>query len=258
MSTCYYCRPSENLTPSATLSLTAGVVDGAFPLTNLQDLKPRTVFKSTGTGCTIRSHWAAPVTIEALSIHFHKLAGVASVTITNPAGFSRPLTIPANTLDGHCIDPWDDYRGLSLVTDDDWDIAVVGAATVVVIGEIVWWQKVREFELDRGAEADEEHPAIVHAGEYHPRIGVYSLGTRVRGFRCPITPQTSADDLQTLHRDAAGPLTPFTLIPDSTQNDALFVHLVPTNHQYAENFPRGSGARETRLDVVEALRGIAL
>jgi len=255
--TCYYCRPTDNLMPSATLSLTAGSAAAAFPLTNAQDQKANTVFKSTGTGATIRSTFGAPVTIQALSLHYHKLAG-ATVLVTNAAGFSNGFTIPANSPDGHCIDPWEDYRGLSLVTSNVWDIAITGAATVVAIGEIVWWQTVREFELDRGAVTEEDHPAVVHAGDYHPVIAVYRRGTRVRGFRCHITPQTSADDLLTLHRGATGPLLPFPLVPDSTVNDALYGRLASTRHAFLEAFPRGSGAREADLNFIESIRGIAL
>jgi len=257
ISTCYYCRPSDNLTPSATLSLTAGTEAGAFPLTNAQDRIARTVFKSTGTSCTIRSHWSAPVTIEGLSLHYHKLAG-ATVTVTNPAGFSRALTIPANTADGHCLDPWDDYRTLANVTDDDWDIVITGAATVVAIGEIVWWQTVREAILDRGAVGDENQPAVVHAGDYHPRINAYRMGTRVRAFRGHIVPADVAADILTLSRGAQGVMLPFALVPDSTVNDALFGHLATTRHTFLESYPRGSGARETDLEFAEALRGLAL
>lgn len=256
-STCYYCRPADNLAPNATLSLTAGVEDAAFPLTNLQDRKAKTVFKSTGTGATIRSTFGSPVTLEGIALHFHKLAG-ATVTVTNAAGFNRALTIPANTADGHCLDPWDDYRGLANRTSNVWDVAITGAATVVAIGELVWIQTLRELELDRGAVTDEDHPAVVHAGDYHPVIGVYRLGSRVRAFRAHITPQTSADDLLTLHRGATGPLLPFTLIPDSTVNDALFGHLASPLHAFLEALPRGSGARETDLNFVEAIRGLAL
>lgn len=256
-----YCRYADNLTASASLSLLSGSAAAAFPLNNAKDGLARTVFKSTGTGCVIRSHWAAPVTPKGLALHFHKLAG-ATVTVSNPAGFSMVLTIPANTEDGHCIDPWDDYRGMSLVTDDDWDITIAGAATVCAIGEIVWMGEIREILMDRGPVGTDDQAAIVQASDYHPVARVYSHGTRVRSFSGHITPSESAIDLLGAHRGARGPLRPFTVIPDSTVNDALFAHLLTTQHRYVESGPRGSDPvdvmRETDVQFIEALRGLAL
>lgn len=251
-----YCRASDNIAPSATLSLLSGTAAAAFPLTNANDRLARTVFKSTGTGCVIRSHWSAPVTIEGLSLHYHKLAG-ATVTVSNPAGFSRALTIPANTLDGHCVDPWDDYRGLSNVTDDDWDITITGAATVVAFGEIVWMQTLSEILMDRGAIGNDLQTAIVQATDYHPMARVYGMGTRVRGFQGHITPGESAIDLLASHQDSRGPLRPIVVIPDSTVNDALFAHLVANPHTYTEA-ARTSGIREVDIQFIEAIRGLAL
>jgi hypothetical protein len=257
MSTVLYCRPADNVAPSATLSLTAGTEDAAFVLANMQDLKAHTVFKSTGTGATIRSMFGAPVTLEGLALCFHKLAG-ATVTVTNAAGFSKGLTIPANTADGHCIDPWDDYRDLALTTSNVWDIAIAGAATVVAIGEIVWIETLREMLLDIGPSFDDGQPAIVHPGDYHPRVNAYSMGSRVRWFRGTCTPTDLADDLLTLNRAALGPLRPFALIPDSTKNDALYAHLATDIQKHVESQARGTGVRRTSVEFVESVRGLPL
>ena len=256
-STCYFCRPADILTAAATLSLTAGAADAAFPLTNLQDGRAHTVFKSTGNAATIRSTFGSPVTLEAVAVHFHKLAG-ATVDVTNGAGLDESLVIPANTPDGHCLDPWLDLRGFANLTSDIWDLEITGAATVVAIGELLWIETIREFEVQRGIVQEEELATVVHAGDYHPRIAAYHLGSRVRAFQGHLTPKTSADELLTLHRGAKGPLTPFWLVPDSTVNDALYGHLIPARHQFVESFPRGSGARETDVEFVEALRGLPL
>ncbi len=256
-STGYYCRPADNLATTASVSLTAGTAAAAFPLANVKDLLAHSVFKATGTSCTIRFTWGSPVTPEAISIHFHNLAG-ATVTISNGAGFSNGLPIPANTADGHCLDPWEDYRGLANRNSTTWDVAITGASANVAIGEIVIWGTVREAELDRGAVSEEDQVSIVHEGDYHPRIHCYRLGTRVRAFSDHITPLTTASDLLTLSRGAKGPLLPFALVPDSTVNDALFGYLLNSRHRFVENAPRGSGSRETDLSFLEALRGLAL
>lgn len=257
ISTVLYARPSDVITSTATLSLTSGSANSSFPLTNAKDGKAHTVFKSTGTGCTIRSHWSSPVTIEGLVLAYHKLAG-ATVTVSNPAGFSRALTIPANSADGHCIDPWGDYRGLSNVTDDDWDIAIAGAATVVVIGEILWIQTWRELLLDRGADRDEEHEAIVQATDYHPHANVYSMGTRVGFFKGTTQDQVTTEAVRDLHRATKGPLTPVPVIPDTNENVALYAHLATSLRQENESGPRGSGWRTTTVQFTEAIRGLPL
>lgn len=252
-----YCRPSDVLTSTATLSLTAGAAAAAFPLTNLQDGKAHTVFKSTGTGATIRSTFPAPVTLEGIVLAYHKLAG-ATVTVTNAAGFSNGLTIPANTLDGHAVDPWEDYRGQSNRTSNVWDVAITGAATVVVIGELLWVQTWRELDVQMGATGRDLQPAIVQATDYHPHANVYRMGSRVRGFTGHTLPETNADDLLALHRDAYGPVRPFPLILDSPDNDALYVHLRSTLHEYVETQHREVGIREVDVEFIEALRGLPL
>lgn len=252
-----YCRPSDVITSSATLSLTDGAANASFPLTNLQDGKAHTVFKSTGTGATIRSTFGSPVTIEGLVLVYHKLAG-ATVTVTNAAGFSNGLTIPANSEDGHCIDPWEDYRDLANTTSNVWDIAITGAATVVVIGEILWVQTWRELEILMGATGVDAQPAIVQPTDYHPHANVYSMGTRVRGYRGSVKLTTLATALLSLHRDARGPKTPFPLILDSPDNDALYVHLATNVHQYVESEHRDVGVRDVEVEFIEALKGLPL
>lgn len=250
-------RASDVITSAATLSFLSGAAAAAFPLNNAKDGKAHTVFKSTGTSCTIRSHWAAPVTLEGLVLPYHKLAG-CTVTVTNPAGFSQVITIPANTADGHCIDPWKDFRGLSNVTDDDWDIAISGAATVVALGEIVWVQAWRELLLDWGPAHDFDQPSIVLGTDYHPQAHVYRMGTRVRRFRATTLDAVTTAEVQLLQLGAKGPLTLLPWILDSNVNDALYARFVGTHHGEAEPGPRTSGMRSTGFEIIEALRGLAL
>lgn len=257
MSTVLYCRPSDILTPEATLSLTSGTANADFPLANAQDKKAHTVFKSTGTAATIRSHWSSPVTIEGIALVYHKLAG-ATVTISNPAGFSKALTIPANSEDGHCLDPWDDYRDLDDTTDDDWDITISGVTGVVTIGEILWIETLREAVLDIGPSFDDQQASLIQPTDYHPHANVYSMATRCRKFRGHCWLATVADDLLSLHRDARGPVRPFLLVPDSDKNDALYAHWATDLQRQVEALARGTGARMTDVEFVEAIRGLPL
>src|SRR5688572_24468680 len=94
-----YCRPSDIITDTGTVSLTAGAADSAYPLVSAYDRNAATVFKSTGTSATIRTVFSGSRTIQGIQITNHKLAG-CTVTVTNAAGFSKVLTIPATPADG--------------------------------------------------------------------------------------------------------------------------------------------------------------
>lgn len=251
-------RPTDIITASATLSLTAGTAAAAFPLANLKDTFAHVVFKATGTSCTIRSHWASPVTLQGVMLANHNLAG-ATVTVTNPAGFSRALVIPANTADGLCLDPWDDYRGLNNTTDDDWDIAISGASANVAVGELLWVQTWRELWLDLGSgRYAEEHPAKVHGTDAHPVAHVYGMGTRTRRFGGTTADEVTVTELRTLARGTSGPRKHCVVIPDDGVNDALYGRLTLRERDEAETGPRGSGFRSAAFEVIESLRGLAL
>lgn len=247
----------SNLKTPATVSLTAGTAAAAFPVTNLKDGMARTPFKATGTSCTIRAHFAAPVTLEGFVLSFHNLAG-ATVALSNPAGLNQAVTIPANSEDGHCIDPWLDLRGVANATDDDWDLTISGAAANVAIGELVFVGTWSLLLLDRGADVAEDHPAIVHPTDYHPHAHVYRKATRVRYFAATTADEVTTAIIRSLHRGAKGPYTPFPLIPDLSINDALYGHLSASRHSEQEAGPRGSGWRPTSLAFVESPRGLAL
>lgn len=256
-----FCLPSEILTPAATLSLLAGTPDAAFPLTNAQDGKASSPFKATGTSCTIRSHFASPKTLAGVVLAYHNLAG-ATVTVSNPAGLSVSMPIPANTEDGHCLDPWLDLRDVDNTTDDDWDIAISGAAANVAIGELIWIAAWHEAEMDlRSPGGDDVQPAIIQPGDFHPAIHRYGMGTRVRSFDGHVTPSVSSLALLSLHRSARGPVRPFVVIPDTLINDALYVTSTTTRHRYRETSARHASAevmREVDVSFTETIRGLAL
>src|SRR6187431_2854817 len=97
MSSSLYAKTSDLLTP--TWSLTAGTANSAYPVTNLGDMKPYKPFKATSGTCTMRATFGGSTTLQAIAIIGHNLAGV-TITITNGAGLSTTLVVPANTGDG--------------------------------------------------------------------------------------------------------------------------------------------------------------
>lgn len=249
-----YCRPSDIITDSATISLTSGSADGSYPLSNLYDRYAHTVFKSVGTSCTIRAVFGAAKTLQAIALINHKLAG-ATVTVTNSAGFSRALTIPSNSEDGHCIDPWDTYVSLANTSATTWTITITGAATVVAIGELLLIQTLRTMNFQRGGTEAEQHGVISQQTDYGVRRK-YELGVRqrVKAGELILT-ETLRDDLIALARDAKGPKKNFLLVPDDADNDALFVELATNPRELAR---QGPFASTVTLEFVEQQKGLAL
>ena len=78
-----YCRPSDIVTDSATVTLAAGTADAAYPLTSLYDRKAHTIFKATSNACTPRATFGGAQTIQACALIHHNLP-TATVARGNP------------------------------------------------------------------------------------------------------------------------------------------------------------------------------
>jgi hypothetical protein len=249
-----YCRPSDIITDSATIALTSGSANSAFPLANLYDRKAHTVFKSTGTGCTIRATFLTAKTLQAVALINHKLAG-ATVVLSNGAGLSQAVTIPSNSEDGHCIDPWKTLIGVANASSTTWDLTITGAATVVAIGELLLVQTLRTFNFDRESDEAETHASIVQPTDYGVRRK-YSMATRQRSKRGTVlASQTVRADVIALQRDARGPLKNFLLVPNESANDALFVDLTVSERRLVRHGPFASSVD---LEFTEQQKGLAL
>lgn len=253
MADCHYCRPSDIVTDGATVSLTAGAAAAAFPLANLYDRKAHSVFKATGTSCTIRATYGGAKTLQAIALIHHNLAG-ATVTVTNGAGFSNGLTIPSTPLDALPLDPWESYIGLANTSSTTWDIAISGASANVAIGELLLIETLRTLRIRWEPEEDEQHRAIVLETDYGVRQR-YGMGVRQRAFRGLAYLEADRADILALQRDARGPLKSFCLVPDSTVNDALFVDLSIDVRTFRRRNP---GFTDMALAFREQQKGLAL
>lgn len=246
-----YARPSDIITDSATISLSAGSAAAAFPLTNVYDRKAHTVFKSTGNTCTINAVFGGAVTLQGIALIHHNLT---AVTVTNTAGFSTTVAIPTTPLDGLRLDPWKTFIGLSNATDDDWSVALTGSGATCALGELVLVQTWRELRIRWGVSEDETHRAIIQPTDYGVR-NKYGMGVRQRlvsglGFL-----EADRADFLALQRDARGPLKNFLLIFDDQVNDALYVDLdVPTRTYTMDDL----GITNVPLRFHEAQKGLAL
>lgn len=250
----YYARPSDLLQDLVTPTLTAGAAAAAFPLANLKDRKAHTVFKSTGTGATIQWVFGSAKTLQAIALIHHKLAG-ATVTLTNNAGMAaQTITIPANSEDGHAIDPWKSLLGVGSASATTWILTITGAATVVAIGEVLLIETLRTLPILWGVDDRETHAGILHETDYGVRLK-YTMGVRQRYVKGRVKVESARADLLSLQRDARGVLKNFPLILDSAVNDALFVDLTTDGRTFLRRLPAFS---EVDLEFTEQQKGLSL
>lgn len=228
-----YCRPSDLIIPSATLSVTSGTADSGYPVTNLQNRNPAKPFKATGTSVTVRATYGAPVTARAVSFGPHNLVGATvSLTNNNASPLNRSITVPANALNGLSVDPFDDFSAVTgSLAATQWNLVISGASANVAIGE---WHLALELRILRILIASGFPESLIHGNTIHPTSMGGKLksnrGWAVRRFtgRVLVNRLTLAQDLATLRalaEDARGQYGQFLLIPDSAKNDALYVDL---------------------------------
>lgn len=253
MSAPLYCRPSDIITDSATITLTAGTADSAYPLANLKDRLAHTVFKSTGTSCTIHVVFGASKTLQGIQFTNHKLVG-CTVTVTNGAGFSKVVAIPAVPADGLPLDPWDDWRFLANNASTTWDIAITGAATVVAIGELNLIQTLRTMTVTTPVEDTETHAFSLATTDYGVRQK-YSMGVRQRRYRVRPFYESARADFLALQRDAKGAYKNFVFILDTRVNDALYVDLTEDTRSIGRDM---SPSIDAEWILTEQQKGLAL
>lgn len=217
-----YCLPSDLLQDGATVSVTAGTEDTAYPKTNLQDRVAHTVAKLTGTSGTFRATFGAAKTLQAVAFIN---TNATAIQLTNGAGLNQAVTIPTTPEDGLFLDPWIDLRGLANTSSTQWNVALTGPAGVA-LGELLLVQTLRTLKVnwDPTPEEQEGHDAIVHRTEYGVKLKL-GLGVRNRSFSGTTHRDTARALTLSLARDAHGQLRNFLLIVDDAVNDARYVDL---------------------------------
>lgn len=214
--------PTENYASSATVTATSGAFNSTYPGTYANNLNPSKPVKMTGTSGTIRFTFGSSTTLAAIALINHNLAG-ATVQLSNGAGMAtQTVTIPSNTSDGQCINPFKDFSSASNRASTTWDLAISGATSPIAIGEVVLANQLRDLLWRWELEADREYLVITHETfggsslKYNKRIrrrGARSSGPRINSV------------VHTLHQGAQGSVNPFLFILDNSINDAMFVQL---------------------------------
>lgn len=232
-----YCRPSDILTDSAVVTVSAGSAEALYPVANLSDRKAHTVAKSTGSSISFLATFAGSKTLQAVALIN---TNATAATLTNGAGLNLAIPIPTVPADTLGIDPWVDLRGVSLTGSATWTIALSGP-TGVALGEWLLVETARVMPLLwAGLEEPEAHRAIIHPTDYGVRNKL-PLGVRQRAIRGATLAESFRPDLLALQRDAQGAAGNFLLVPDHTQNDALYVDLTADQRTVSRIHPRAAG-----------------
>lgn len=247
-----YCRPSDIQTPSATISVTAGTADSAYPASNVNDKLAHTVVKSTGTSIALRATFGASKTLQAVALINTNATGA---TLTNGAGLNQTITIPTTPEDGHQLDPWIDLRELANTSSTTWDIALTGPSGVG-LGEWLLVETLRDLPIRWGLTETDQHAISLQETDYGTRLK-YSMGVRRRKVAGDLVLKSTAirNDVRSLARDAQGAFYSFLLLLDDGINDALYVDLTSDLTDIVRAYPLMSTAR---LEFTEAQKGLAL
>lgn len=250
---CYYAKPSDMVTGSATLSLTAGTANASYPLTNLQDLRPDKPFKATGTAATIRATFGAGKALQAVGFIHHNLHGLTVTVTNNNSMASQNLVMPAIGDDSYPVNGWLNIAAVT-TSATQWNFAITGAAANVAIGELILVETLRTADITWGVTHADRHPIIEHRTEYDVSL-IYDLAVRTRLFTANVVRESERSAITSLHRGAKGRVTPFWFVLDSDVNDATMVRFAGIELPWERAQPRES---RTTLALEEVSAGVAL
>jgi len=202
-----------------TWTLAAGSANSVYPVTDLGLLLPFSPkpFKATSGTCTPRLTTGSAVTGVGVAIAGHNLAGV-TVTITNGAGLSTTLTLPANTLDGLWTNGFKSLAGLSNPSSTQWNFAISGASANVAINKILLLTNLRTWNVRWGVKAGLHYPSDVVMTELGAKH-VYEQGVRSRPVIGTMNQEADREAMEQLFADARGESRVWGAVLDDSVND---------------------------------------
>lgn len=247
-----YARPSDNVAPNATVTVTAGAENAEFPAAFLVDLRPDKPAKLTGTSGTYRFTFSGNQILEGVVIAGHNLAG-AVVTLTCAAGVNQVIAIPAN-VGGQPVTAWIDLRESfteAQRTDDIWDLAITGASAAIGIGEVLLLTNLRELDWIWGPTITPEYDTVQHRTFGRARI-LYDKRILVHRMRGQVNLEADYSDLRALHAEARGPVNVFVIIPDEDTNEAFLMAFTPTGFSWS---PTDPGITQMPMELEQVSNG---
>ena len=264
-----YCRPSDNIAATATITLPSGTADSAYPSANLVDLDPAKPAKlTTTTGRWVFNFGSAKELLAAVLAHTNidaglevRLQGNATDAWGAPS-LNQTFTMPAAAQHDFRASAFVNLSAVSPRTYQYWSVVVVGTnAAAIAIGEIVLSSALRQFtkNIGMGVAETEEQPV----SELRTAGGsslIYRYGTRKRRLSGELLRDDSAADwadMLALVRDARGRGKSFVFMPDLAVNDAWVVRFAGASVDAVVTRPFSTHRRWT-WTVEEVVSGLVL
>jgi hypothetical protein len=231
-----YGRYSDNVVPSATLSVQSGTEDPDYLAANLADRVVAIPAQLTTTTGAWKLAYGAAQRIDVVALPHHNLTAGLNVRFQGNATDSwgsptldAAITIPAYRGDGFPGGAWKDLTGVTGYTTAGfqyWRLVIVGVnAAPVKIGELIALSLKRTLNpnISWGAARKDERPIIENVTDYLVST-IYDLGVTRRTIAGELdTTDTGLADVRAWWEDTRGRARPFLLIPDEDVNEAWFV-----------------------------------
>lgn len=233
-----YARPSDDIAPSATWSLTSGAAAGGYPVANVKNLNPAKPFKATGTSATLRATYGSPQTIVAIAILNHNLAGLSALAIQSGSGLNQALTVPPNA-GGQCVPFIVDLSTLSSVQRTSTTFDLVVTTTVlgnVAIGEVLLLTSIRDLWVSWGQQTQPQR-LVIDARTFGGSPLLYNKRVLVHRLTGQVEPSEYEATLRTLETEAEGSVHPWLVWPDVTVSRCHYVKFSPGTFRWTRQAP---------------------
>lgn len=230
-----YAKPNDDFVGGATLSMTNPVT--AYPASNMKTSDPAVVAKASATSTVITITGGSSVTIEGFCIFNHNLVG-ATVTLSNAAGYSQTITIPARASSGAVRNAWRDCRSDANRTSNVWTLTITGASANVQIGRLylvtTWYEMPLQWDV---AVEDERILAADPMETFYRSYVCYDALVNIRKVSGKTVDHTAYAQLYDLYHAAKGRYAPWPFILDYTVNDAMYVRFANAAFKYQRQAP---------------------
>lgn len=228
-----YGHYSDNVAPSATVTVSTGTGDADYPPQNLVDLVPAKPGQLTTTSGAWLFSYSTAQRIDLIALPHHNLAAGLAVYVQGNASdswgapsFNQLITIPAYRKDalppGAFLD-LTSLAGYSAGGFQYWRLAVTGVNSAPVkVGEVVLLSQIRTLNpnISWGAKPTEERLIIENKTDYGVS-SIYDMGITIRRLTGELdTTDAGRQAVADWWQDCRGRARAFLLIPDEDVNDA--------------------------------------
>jgi hypothetical protein len=252
MATALVSRYSDILSYGATWSLTAGTINSAFPLANLNDVRADYVAKLAETSGTFRGTIASTALQAVAFVNCNRPGATITVT-NNNAMASQSLLIPAAPSDNIGISGILDIRAVTTAATQ-WNFAIPVGTGPVAVGKILLISNLRQFLIRSRPKFRDTSPRILRRTSSGTALG-YPKGTRYRGLEFQLMRESERSAYELLRRGSVGPSQPHVIWPKLTLNDFLYSFFPKDDWQHE----RESEPVTTWTDEVEEMNpGVSL